>query len=197
MRSVYDFIVRPIKTRYKNTVKIGDIDLVVNTKIENHLSVSKEAIVIATPLAYVTPIKPGDHVYVHHNVFRRFYDVKGKERNSRSYFKEDMYFCDPLQVYMYNLTSHLDYCFVLPIKNKSYLSTSNEQLQCGILKYGNNALEAKKIYPETLVTFSPDSEFEFIINGERLYCMKSNNIVLTHERKGNEEEYNPSWASSC
>jgi len=42
--------------------------------------------------------------------------------------------------------------------------------------------------------FTPYSEFEFIIEGERLYCMKSNDIALTHEYQGNEKEYNPSWA---
>ena len=56
--------------------------------------------------------------------------------------------------------------------------------------------EALGITPGTLITFTPNSEFEFIIDGERLYCMKSNDIALTHEYKGNEKENNPSWAES-
>ena len=52
------------------------------------------------------------------------------------------------------------------------------------------------ITPGALITFTPNSEFEFIIEGERLYCMKSNDIALTHEYQGNEEENNPSWAKS-
>ena len=44
--------------------------------------------------------------------------------------------------------------------------------------------------------FTPNSEFEFIIEGERLYCMKSNDIALTHEYQGDEKENNPSWAKS-
>ena len=33
MKSVYDFIVKPVGERYANTKKIGDTDLIVNTKI--------------------------------------------------------------------------------------------------------------------------------------------------------------------
>ena len=61
---------------------------------------------------------------------------------------------------------------------------------------GSSNQMAVGITPGTLITFTPDSEFEFIIEGERLYCMKSNDIALTHEHQGNEEENNPSWAKS-
>jgi|TARA_R110002126_G_scaffold26531_4_gene89560 hypothetical protein len=196
MKSLYDFIVSPLEGRYNNTKKIGGKTLIINTKIETFKNVSKEAMVIEVPAAYKTKIKKGDKVFVHHNVFRRFYDIKGKEKNSRSYFKDDMYFCDPMQIYMYNNKSHLNYCFVSPVKNIDKLSNNKEQTQLGILKYTNKTLEALGITPGTLITFTPDSEFEFIINGERLYCMKSNNIALTHEYKGNEKENNPSWAKS-
>ena len=197
MKSLYDFIVSPLEGRYNNTKKIGGKTLIINTKIETFKNVSKEAVVIEVPAAYKTKIKKGDKVFVHHNVFRRFYDIKGKEKNSRSYFKDDMYFCDPMQIYMYNNKSHLNYCFVSPVKNIDKLSNNKEQTQLGILKYTNKTLEALGITPGTLITFTPDSEFEFIINSERLYCMKSNNIALTHEYKGNEKENNPSWAESC
>jgi len=196
MKSLYDFIVSPLEGRYNNTKKIGGKTLIINTKIETFKNVSKEAVVIEVPAAYKTKIKKGDKVFVHHNIFRRFYDIKGKEKNSRSYFKDNMYFCDPMQIYMYDNKSHLNYCFVSPVKNIDKLSNNKEQNQLGILKYTNNTLEALGITPGTLVTFTPDSEFEFIINGERLYCMKSNNIALTHEYKGNEKENNPSWAKS-
>lgn len=196
MNSIYDFIVKPIGKRYNNKKAVNGIDLLLNTNIETHLYVNKKAIVVSTPLAYSTPIKKNDIVFVHHNVFRRFYDTKGKEKNSRSYFKDDMFFCSPTQLYMYNKKSHLDYCFVMPVVNKDEYSTSKEHIQLGILKYGNSQLESKNIRVGDLVTFTPDSEFEFIIDKERLYCMKSNNIAIIHEYKGNEKEYNPSWASS-
>ena len=194
MKSLYSFIIKPLNKRYDNTKKIDDKTLIINTSIENHKFVSKKAIVISTPAAYESKIKIGDEVYVHHNIFRRYYDLKGREKNSGTYFKEDMYFVFPEQIYMYNDKCHLNYCFVKPIANKDYLINRKEQPNVGILKYSNSFLEAIKIKPGALITFTPNSEFEFIIGNERLYCMKSNDIALIHEHKGNEKEYNPSWA---
>ena len=194
MKSLYQFIIKPLNKRYDNTKKIDDKTLIVNTSIEDHKFVSKKALVVATPAAYATEINIGDELYVHHNIFRRYYDMKGKEKNSSTYFKDDLYFAYPDQIYMYNNKSHLNYCFVKPILNKEYLENRKEQPNVGILKYGNKFLEALKIKPGALVTFTPNSEFEFIIDNERLYCMKSNDIALTHEYEGNEKEYNPSWA---
>ena len=194
MKSLYQFIVRPLTNRYNNIKQVGDESLIINTTIENHRFVSKEAVVVSVPAAYSSPIKVGDKVIVHHNLFRRWYDQKGRERNSSTFFKDDLYFCTPYQIYMYNGKCNLDYCFIKPILNKDDLRFRKEQPNVGIVKYSNNALEAVGITPGTLITFTPDSEFEFIIEGERLYCMKSNDIALTHEYKGNEKEYNPSWA---
>jgi len=80
MKSIHDFIVKPIEGRYNNTVKIDEVDLIVNTRIEEFKSVSKVAEVVALPLAVDTNIKVGDKVIVHHNVFRRFYDIRGNEK---------------------------------------------------------------------------------------------------------------------
>jgi len=196
MKSLYSFIVKPLNERYDNIKKINDKTLIINTSIENHRFVSKKAVVVSTPAAYTSKIKVGDELYVHHNIFRRWYNMKGEEKNSSTFFKDDLYFVSPEQIYMYNLKPHLDYCFVKPLKNQNLLENRKEQPNVGIMKYNNSSLEALRITPGTLITFTPNSEFEFIIDGERLYCMKSNDIALTHEYQGNEEENNPSWAKS-
>ena len=36
MKSVFDFIVKPLGEKYNNKIKIGDTELVLNTKVENH-----------------------------------------------------------------------------------------------------------------------------------------------------------------
>jgi len=200
MRSVFDFIVKPVGERYNNKVKIADKELIVNTKIESFKSVNNFAEVAALPLAYSTDIKVGDIVVIHHNVFRVFYDIRGNKKNSRSYFKDDLYFCNLDQIYLYKNTGKWkafgDRCFVKPIKNKDYLNVDKEQKLIGILKYGNSSLEALKINEGDLVGYTPYGEFDFVIDGQRLYCMKSNDIVIKYGHKGNETEYNPSWAQS-
>jgi hypothetical protein len=200
MRSVFSFIVKPVGERYNNKVKIADRELIVNTKIESFKSVNNFAEVVALPLAYSTNIKVGDIVVIHHNVFRVFYDIRGNKKNSRSYFKDDLYFCDLDQIYLYKNTGKWkafgDRCFVKPIKNKDYLNVDKEQKLIGILKYGNSSLEELKINEGDLVGYTPYGEFDFVIDGQRLYCMKSNDIVIKYGHKGNETEYNPSWAQS-
>jgi len=200
MKSLYKFIIKPVNTRYDNEKKIGDKSLVLNTKIENHRFVSREAIVVSTPLAFKSKIKPGDTVIIHFNVFRRFYDIRDEEKDSSSYFKDDLYFCDPYQIYLYKQNNkwwtHLDYCFVKPIIDNNVLNQNKEKPLTGILKYGNHILENMGVEEGDLVGFTPISEFEFIVDNERFYCMKSNDIVVKHEYEGNEKEYNPSWAKS-
>jgi hypothetical protein len=200
MKSVFNFIVKPVGDRYDNKITVDGKDLILNTRIENFKSVNNLAVVISTPLVYSTDIKEGDLIVIHHNVFRKFYDMKGKQKNSRAHFIEDSYFCELDQIYLYNNGEEWktvgDRCFVKPLKNIDHLKLDKEQRLIGILKYGNESLNKLKINPGDLIGYTPYGEFDFIIEGERLYCMKSNDIVIKYEYKGDETEYNPGWAQS-
>ena len=200
MRSLYDFIVKPIGDRYDNKIKLGNVTLILNTKIEDFKSVNNLAVVVETPKAFKTNIKKGDIIIIHHNVFRVFYDIRGNKKRSRSHFKDDLHFCSADQIYLYKNTgdwkSFGDRCFVMPLKNKDALRSQKEQDLIGILKIGNSSLNALNINPGDTVGFTPGSEWDFIIDDQRVYCMKSNDIVIKYEHEGNEEEYNPSWAKS-
>lgn len=200
MKSLYDFIVKPLGETYDNTINIDDTKLILNNNVESFKFVNNYAEVISTPLMLETPVNVGDIILVHHNVFRRWYDMKGKQKNGRAFFVDDLYFVSIDQIYLYKNKNGFnpfgDRCFVKPIKSKNVLDNEKEQSLVGILKIGNSSLEALGINQGDLVGFKPNSEFDFLINKERLYCMKSNDIVLKYERKGDEEEYNPSWAES-
>ena len=200
MKSLFDFIVEPYGQRYNNEIKIGDKSLIINTKVENYKSVNNIAKVIAVPLAYKTTVQPGDLLMIHHNVFRRFYDIRGNEKNSKSYFKDNLYFVQPDQVYLYKRKDKWkafgNRCFIAPLKDEVEINNWIEQKLIGVLKYGNSALEVLGINEGDLVGYTPYGEYDFIVDGKRLYCMKSNDIVIKYERQGNEVEYNPSWAKS-
>ena len=101
MKAYKDFIISPIGERYNNSKKVGDKELVLNTEVYNHQYVNRLAKVIATPLLFQSPVNVGDEVIVHHNIFRRWHDVKGREKNSRSYWKEDKYLISKDQIYLY------------------------------------------------------------------------------------------------
>ena len=89
MKSVYNFVVTPKGERYNNTKKIGDSELILNTEIFNHQYVNREAIVISIPIIGDTDIKPGDTVIVHHNVFRRWHNVKDELVKIQGELKEE------------------------------------------------------------------------------------------------------------
>ena len=168
--------------------------------METFKSVNNIAKVIEIPLSYKTPIKKGDLIMIHHNVFRRWYNMKGKEKNSKSYFKDNLYFVQKDQIYLYKRKDKWkafnDRCFIAPIKDNIEIHNILEQNLIGVLKYGNSSLEALKINEGDLVGYKPLGEYDFVVDGKRLYCMKSNDIVIKYERQGNEVEHNPSWAQS-
>jgi len=193
MKSVYDFVVTPKGERYNNTKKLSDGKLILNTEIFNHQYVNRTAIVKSIPMIGDTDILPGDEVIVHHNVFRRWHDMKGREKNSRSFFNENTYFITSDQIFLYKRNNEWiapnGYCFVMPLKAMDQFNIESEQPLQGIVKYSDGTVEVNE-----LVGFRPGSEYEFIVDDERLYRVLSNSITIKYEYQGNEEEYNPSWA---
>jgi hypothetical protein len=195
MKSVHSYVVTPKGDRYNNTKEIEGGSLILNTEIYNHQFVNREATVISTPIAGNTDIQAQDTVLVHHNVFRRWNDVKGREKNSRSFFNESTYFIAPDQIFLYKRNNEWiapnGYCFVAPLKTVDQLNMESEVPLMGIVKYSDNTVDVGD-----LVGFRPSSEYEFIIDGQRLYRVLSNFITIKYEHQGDEEEYNPSWAQS-
>ena len=194
MKSVYNYVVKPKGSRYNNSKKVGDKDLILNTEIFNHQYINREAEVISTPLISYSNIKPGDTIIVHHNVFRRWHNVKGIEKNSRSYFNEDTYIISQDQIFAYynkQWKPMPGYCFVKPIKNFDKFNIDQEQPLMGIIEYADQGFNKGD-----LIGFTPNSEYEFVINGQKLYRVLSKFITIKYEYQGNEKTYNPSWAQS-
>ena len=193
MKSVYNFVVTPKGQRYNNTKKVGDSELILNTEIFNHQYVNREAIVISTPIMGNTDIKPGDTVVLHHNIFRRWHNVKSEEKNSRSYFDENTYIVNYDQIFLYkNKDQWLcpkGYCFVKPLKAINKFNIEQEKPLQGIVQYSDGTVEVGD-----LIGFTPNSEYEFIVDNQKLYRVLSKFITIKYEYQGNEETYNPSWA---
>jgi hypothetical protein len=195
MKSVYNFVVAPVGERYNNKKKVGDSELILNTEIFNHQYTNRIAKVISTPIIGNTNIKAGDEVVIHHNVFRRWHNIKGIEKNSKSYFNESTYFITQDQIFLYKRDSKWNtpkgYCFIKPLKAVNQFNVESEKPLQGVVKYSDGTVEVGD-----LVGFKPSSEYEFIVDGERLYRVLSNFITIKYEYQGDEEEYNPSWAES-
>ena len=195
MKSVYNFVVKPIGKRYNNVKKVGDKELIINTEIFNHQYVNRQATVISKPIIGDTDIDVGSDVILHHNVFRRWHNVKGVEKNSKSYFNEDTYIVQPDQIFLYKKFwqwhSPKGFCWVKPIKNKDKYANSETQENIGIIKYTDGSFKIND-----LVGFTPISNYEFVIDDELLYRVYTKFITIKYEYQGDEEAYNPSWAQS-
>jgi len=193
MKSVYNFVVKPFGKRYNNTKDKEGSELILNTEIYSHQFVNRLAEVISVPIIGDTDIKPGDIVIVHHNVFRRWNDVRGLEKNSKSYFDEQTYIIDADQIFLYKRKNTWlapkGFCFIKPIKSTDKFNTDIEKPLTGIVKYSDGTVNVND-----LIGFRPGGEYEFIIDKQRLYRIYSHFITIKYEYQGNEEEYNPSWA---
>jgi len=176
MRSPHSFIVSPKKKRYKTTT-IAGVELDTSTSIENAKDVSKEGIVVALPLIYDGPIKVGDEVLIHHNIFREYYDQTGKLKYSRAFLYDDLFTAIPEEVFLYKEDGewrpHLDFCFVKPIHEDSLSLLDNSQLQhTGTIFLSNEHTTKEPI------GFTRESEYEIEIDGELYYRMRDNDICL-------------------
>ena len=200
MRSIFNFIIAPKEDRYNNKKSVGNKELILNTEISDHKYVSRNGVVLETPLEVKTDIKKGDEVILHHNVFRRWYDVRGKEKNSSSFLSEDKYFVDVDQIFLYKRNKQWQapkgYCFVKPIQSIDKFDPNPERPLIGIIKFVDKELQKNGIKKNDLVGFTPSSEYEFVVDGERMYRVLTNSISIKYEYQGDETEYNPSWLQS-
>lgn len=185
MRSPFYFIAKPLKgKRYDNTREIGGLELIVSTSEEDHKFSNRYAEVIETPLNYSGPIEPGDILLVHHNVFKFYNDIRGSQRSGKSFFRDDKFFIEPDQFFLYKKGSTWNaydrYCFVKPTPAvDSYIKKPfSEEPLMGVMRYPNEYLLSKGVKEGDMVCFMPDSEYEFNVDGEKLYRMFDHQIAI-------------------
>ena len=187
MKSI-DKLLVTTSNRYNNSIDVDGKELIINTEVSerDYHFVNRIATVVGLPLTnWGNSLRIGDMVVVHHNVFRRWYDVRGEERNSGNYIDEDLYGIMQDQVFAYNngngWTPMPGYCFVEPITDKSNTwDTSNELSLCGSMVVGPDELKG------LTVGFTPDSEYEFNIDGKKLYRVYLNEITWTSKKNAKE-----------
>ena len=117
------------------------------------------------------------------------FDMRGKEIDSYSFVRENIYYLDDMQLYAYRHPGEDwepvgRYCFVEPIKTKedTFFVRKGENVQLwGTLVYLNAELKRLGLKAGDVVSFQPDSEYEFNIEGDKLYRMYDSNICLIQE----------------
>jgi hypothetical protein len=154
MKLLYDYIIKPLGERYSNSIEIeGDKSLILNTEVFNHGYINRRAIVVSIPIDNIHNLREGQEILVHHNIFRRWHNVKGIEKNSRGFISEGEYLASPDQIFMYKDTTWEcinGYTFVKPLKSADEFSLEKERPLIGVVKYSDGTF-----LPTQLVGFSP------------------------------------------
>lgn len=173
MKAPRSFIVRPKDTKYVSSKDIGGVKLDVAAGIEDARGVSKNGIIVSTPLIYDGPIKEGDEVIIHHNVFRAYLNSQGKMVYTRAYIYDDLFHVIPEEVFLYKRDEqwvpHLDFCFVTPIREQDRMLQRSEE-RMGYIHLSSQHPQGQK------VRFTPDSEYEIWLDDEVVYRMRDKDI---------------------
>lgn len=181
MKSPFYFIVEPIGAKDYDSVR--ESGLIVSVSKEDHKATNRFARVISTPIQYDGPIQEGDTIVVHHNIFRTYYDMKGRERKSLSWLKDNLYIVADDQFFLYRKDNQewmapSPYCFVAPVSKQHNLSVhelGQEEPLIGTLEFVNCKTD---IPVGSTVSFQPNSEYAFYIDGKKLYRMFDKNICI-------------------
>jgi hypothetical protein len=187
MKSPYNFIISPYGDKYSNTKTINGEEFIVNTSLEIAKYVNRLGIVEALPINYEGDICIGDTVIIHHNVFRVYYDMKGRQTNSPEYFRDGVFIVSPDRIYMYKRNNtqwnpHLNFCFVLPIETiqeeGKLFDIEKEEKHTGYLLYPSKKQEEIGFKKGDLIAFTKNSEYAFEIDEQKLYRMHDRDVVL-------------------
>ena len=183
-RSPYNFIVE-VDERYNNVIDVDGNNLVVNTDIsvDDFRYTNRVCTVVSTPTMYNTEIKTGDKLIVHHNCFRRWYDVRGNESEATGFLEDNTFFVTYDEIFAYNDNGWKaleGYCFIKPVPSESIWNTTGEVLLKGILTYYPKSLEHLR---DHVVGFTPESEYEFNIDGEKVYRIFAHHVTMDYGRE--------------
>lgn len=183
-------------TPYLNKKQVGDKELIINTEITERDAqfVNRIGKVEGIPtFGGNSAVQNGDAVVVHHNVFRHYYDVRQNLRHSSSYIKDGLYRVDVDQIFAKQspggVWEALDgFSFVKPMANTDEWSTSTEEALKGELYFEGKGTDKLGISKGDTVGFTPNSEYEFVIDGVRLYRVYTADLnILFYEPKETTE----------
>ena len=194
MKATVFFIVE-VEDDYNNEVELSNgLKLAVNNTIDNVEHINRIGKLIDGPKG--SNVQRGDTLLFHHNICRRSWGLKGKKRQSMFYIKSQIYYIPITEIFMVKRQGASDweaidpYVFVKPLQAvKKVLKNGLEIMEdsykdmknlMGTISYSNKTLLYSGIQEGDLITFQEDSEFEFEINGEIHYRMKTQDILAVH-----------------
>ena len=183
MKPLFHFLVEPLGgKRYDNELNLASgKKITLSVSQEDYTVTQRIAVIRELPIDYTGPVKKGDMAVVHHNVFRKSFDQKGREKSGSGDIGNGMYLVDPELIYMHKSFNQDEwksvgpFIFISPISNDDKIFDSSRLKQLyGIIEYSADS----RLTRGSLVSFTPESEYEFKIDSKLMYRMYEKNITL-------------------
>lgn len=177
IKPIRDYLIKPLGGEY---IKEKD-GIIINSGIEDYKGVNRFGVLVSKPEHDDSELSEGDICVVHHNCFRTYYNMKGKETKSNEHFRDNLYLISKDKVYLYKHKDKWkpikDYCFVEPMdyQQDSDVHVSKEKEEhVGFVKYSNSTIfkEGDK------VGFKTNREYEFTVDDKKVYRMKNSDILV-------------------
>ena len=167
---------------FVDTEYINEKDgIIINDTIESVNSINRIGTVIYSP---DKKIKAGYKILFHHNIVRMKNDIKKKQIKSQFWLEGNKYFVPKQEVFMYydiKWNAYGENCFIKPIKventkiiDERYKGRLNH---IGEIAYINEELLSYGLKQGDRVIFSRYSEYEFDIDGNIYYKMRTKDIL--------------------
>jgi len=182
MESTFFYLIEPLDGSERSYVSSSG--LILGTNLEDHKSTQRLAKVVGLP-RNEAELNIGDVIVVHHNTFRDYYDMKGRLKKSSNFVRNKLYFVEKERIYMY-VRDGIEkvfgpYAFVKPVnadrEGFQFSTRAEKELVGQVALVDDRYSEDESVVSGDVVTFSKDSEYEFVINDEKFYRVPTRNIV--------------------
>jgi len=192
MRPLYHFIVH-VPERVKETKKIGDVEIYIDTKFNEFQHRVMEGTVVGVPQKYNTGVEEGDTLYFHHHVVITPQVVDQKHHLYQVLYDPNGGFASQAYAVKKKDTGEVlalgDWVFLEPIEPEaklksdileivSYDTPRNEK---GKIKYASDKIKEEGLAVGDVVFFQKDADYEMEIENEKLWRMLVQHLMVVEK----------------
>lgn len=184
MKTPYLYLIEPEGDRYNNVKQIEGKELIMNTTMDetDFKYTNRIGKIIGTPRRGGI-LEEGDRVIVHHNTFRKWFNVRGKLKDSSNYIKDGAFYAGTDQIFAYDRgdgwVTLEDYCFIEPLIDREkdlsnlYIRAGAWSTEYGKVHITNPILSEQGVEIGDTVFFDKRAAYRFDIDGKILYKMSA------------------------
>lgn len=185
MKSKHAFIVH-LPKRFNDTIEVAGIDLYIDPKFREFENRVCQGVIVSTPSVSSLRADAGDILYFHHHVVMNTQLALGNDLYLVPYHRDHGY---NSQAYAYQRGTEVtmidEWVFLKAHEATGFITNSSgimldaaivpKELK-GVVAYGSAMLDLYEVSAGDTVGFNKNSDYEMIVNGERVWRMRVSDI---------------------